>query len=154
MSSCITRVLTGKECSDIFLPMRFEAKQRVPHLIKMIKNSTNELNKKIAYIVIVGVIFSCIEVYFVTKLSFLIPIYACLVFFYDSPFALYSVLIKDSFSYINYALFLKNFVIIASFLPFVLISASGYWAITVVFIFNLFSAIVKIVVFGCSAQRH
>lgn len=131
--------------------MKIEAKQRVSHLIK---SRTSELNKKIPYIIIVGVIFSCIEVHFVTKLSFLIPIYVYLVFSYDLPSALYSVLIKDSFSYINYALFLKNFVIIVSFLPFVFISAHGYNAIAIIFILNLFSAIVKIVVFGCSTQRH
>jgi len=131
--------------------MNFDTKQIVPHLIK---NSTSELNKKIAYIIIVGVSFSCIEVYFATKLSFLTPIYAYLVFSYDLPSALYSVLIKDSFSYINYALFLKNFVIMVSFLPFVFISAHGYNAITIIFILNLFSAIVKIVVFGCSTRRH
>lgn len=147
----VARALTEKEHSGKVLPMKLEVKQRFPRLIK---NSTNELNKKIAYIIIVGVIFSCIEVHFVTKLSFLIPIYVFLVFSSDLPSALYSVLIKDSFSYINYALFLKNFVIIASFLPFVLISASGYWAITVVFLLNLFSAIVKIVIFGGLTQRH
>ena len=131
--------------------MKLEVKQRVPYLIK---NSTNELNKKIAYIIIVGVSFSCIEVYFVTKLSFLIPIYAYLAFSYDLPSALYSVLIKGSFSYINYALFIKNFVILVSFLPFVFIYTYGYNAITIIFILNLFSAIVKIVVFGGLTQRH
>lgn len=147
----VARALTEKEHSGKVLSMKLEVKQRVPHLIR---NSTNELNEKIAYIIIVGVSFSCIEVYFVTKLSFLIPIYAYLVFSYDLPSALYSVLIKDSFSYINYALFLKNFVILVSFLPFVFIYTYGYSAITIIFILNLFSAIVKIVVFGCSTQRH
>ena len=129
--------------------MKFEAKQSVPHLIK---NRTSELNRKISYIIIVGVIFSCIEVYFVTKLSFLIPTY--LVFYYDLPSALYSVLIKDSFSYINYVLFLKNFVILVSFIPFVFIFAYEYSDIMIIFILNLFSAIVMIVILGCSSQRH
>lgn len=127
--------------------MKFETKQRFRHLI-------SELNKKIAYIIIVGVIFSCIDVYFVTKLSFLIPIYVFLVFSTELTSALSSFLVEDSFLYTCYALFIKNFIILISFLPFVLISASEYGAITVVFIFNLFSAIVKIVVFGCSTQRH
>lgn len=147
MSSCITRALTEKEYSGKVLPMKFETRQRFRHLI-------SELNKKIAYIIIVGVIFSCIEVYFVTKLSFLIPIYAYLVFSSDLTSALSSVLVKDSFLYTNYALFLKNFVILVSFLPFVFISAHGYSAITIIFILNLVSIMVKINLFLYPLQRH
>ena len=122
----------------------------VTHLIK---NSTSELNKKIPYVIMLGVICSCIEVYFVTKLSFLIFTYLFLMFSYEMISIFPSILNDDSFSYANYALFIKNFIVLISFLPFVLISASEYGAITVVFIFNLFSAIVKIVTLGCSTQR-
>ena len=65
-----------------------------------------------------------------------------------------SLLNEDSFLYTDYTLFIKNLIVVISFLPFVLISASGYATITVVFIFNLFFAVFKIVILGCSTQRH
>lgn len=131
--------------------MNFDTKQIVPHLIK---NSTSELNKKIAYIIIVGVSFSCIEAYLATKLSFLIFTYLFLMVYYELISILPSLLNEDRFLYTDYTLFIKNLIAVISFLPFVLISASGYTTITVVFIFNLFFAIFKIVILGCSIQRH
>ena len=131
--------------------MKFDTKQIVPHLIK---NSTSELNKKIAYVIMLSFICSCIEVYLATKLSFLIFTYLFLMVSYELISIIPSLLNEDSFSYTDYTLFIKNLIVVISFLPFVLISASGYATIIVVFIFNLFFSIFKIVILGYSIQRH
>ena len=147
----VASALTEKEHSGKVLSMKLEVKQRIPHLIK---NSTSELNKKIAYVIMLGVICSCIETYLATKLSFLIFTYLFLMVSYELISILPSLLNEDSFLYTDYTLFIKNLIVVISFLPFVLISASGYATITGVFIFNLFFAVFKIVILGCSTQRH
>ena len=76
--------------------MKLEVKQRIPHLIK---NSTSELSKKIAYVIMLGVICSCIEVYLATKLSFLIFTYLFLMVSYELISILPSLLNEDSFLY-------------------------------------------------------